>query len=61
MMIYWCKLNVIFEVKLYKNLLTMSLTNSNLQSMDKVVYRKEKFTKMVLKFEKVSEEIVRKQ
>jgi hypothetical protein len=29
--------------------------------MDKVVYRKEKFTKMVLKFEKVSEEIVRKQ
>ena len=60
-MIYWCKLNVIFEVKLYKNLLTMSLTNSNLQSMDKGVYRKEKFTKMVLKFEKVSEEIVRKQ
>jgi hypothetical protein len=29
--------------------------------MDKGVYRKEKFTKMVLKFEKVSEEIVRKQ
>jgi hypothetical protein len=29
--------------------------------MDKVVYRKEKFTKMVLKFKKVSEEIVRKQ